>query len=258
MSLFSTKVLWHNYSPDSLTVKFLVAAIWFCPISSYGVPASLNYSVCCFTLMSVAGLYQCLWLLQFNGNWLSVVPLNMLVETFLTRSGLSSLYKVVSDRPNWFSVEIVVLMYLRLSNRVRQPEDQYLFAAYGSPVEKAIADVLIMVSLCVFFYDGSSGSAFPRLLVIAKLVMSVDHQDNWTLGLEFIVGKSSLNSWGHLRSQAAGTLSDLRISAVHFANPPRLRRDIESSKDREKWCDIPEMAVIDITTDPALDKTTVL
>lgn len=95
--------------------------------------------------------------------------------------------------------------------------------------------------------------------------MSVDHQDNWTLGLEFIVGKlysnsllASLNSWGHLRSQAAGTLSDLRISAVHFANPPRLRRDIESSKDREKWCDIPEMAVIDITTDPALDKTTVL
>lgn len=93
---------------------------------------------------------MCLWLLQFNASfhdkyivWLVTAPIIILV---LVHVG--------------FSVEIVVLMFV--SQRTSTFSQLTFRAATPSLTTAALADVLIMVSLCVFFYDGSSGSAFPR------------------------------------------------------------------------------------------------
>ncbi|KAI6158164.1 hypothetical protein BKA82DRAFT_996580 [Pisolithus tinctorius] len=145
------------------------------------------------------------------------------------------------------------------------------------------AEVLITGSLCVLLYDHGSGSGFPRtkrllntlvvyavnrclltsLVAIADLVIAIEVQDPWSIGLDFVSGKlyansllASLNSRKHLRSQDSGTVSDQRTSIVHFANPTKLSGDAESSKDETGQLNVSEMAVIDITADPALDRTT--
>ncbi|KAI6012717.1 hypothetical protein F5J12DRAFT_548240 [Pisolithus orientalis] len=136
-----------------------------------------------------------------------------------------------------------------------------------------------MVLLCTLFYESSSGSVFPRtkhllntliiyvvsrfllifLVTIADFVTAVIKQSTWSIGLSFILEKlyansllASLNSREHLRSQGAGTLSDLRIIDIHLANLPELSRDVESSQGGARRFDVSETAVIDITIDPAL------
>lgn len=145
----------------------------------------------------------------------------------------------------------------------------------------AVAEVLITGSLCVLLYDYGSGSGFPRtkrllntlvvyavnrclltsLVAIADLVIAIEVQDPWSIGLDFVIGKlyansllASLNSRKHLRSQDPGTVSDQRTGIVHFANPTKLSGDAESSKDETGQLNVSEMAVIDIIADPALDR----
>ncbi|KAI6158208.1 hypothetical protein BKA82DRAFT_4336213 [Pisolithus tinctorius] len=233
------------YSEDSLTVKFLVAAIWSCLITNYGIPMSLNYSVW-FAYLSISKLLHA----DECGRSL---PMVLLVNVFVVSvvQCLLSPDEVVGDCPN-----LLVHVMLSIGSSVRGPAPIHSSGS-SFPRTKHLLKTLIIytVNWCLL----------TLLFTIAELVTSVDYQDYWALGLDFIIGKLyansllvSLNSWEHLWSQAAGTLSDLRVSAVHFTNPPRLPQDIESSKDRAKWCNIPKMAVIDITTNPALNKTTVL
>lgn len=61
-----------------------------------------------------------------------------------------------------------------------------------------------------------------------------------------------------LRALASGTLSDLRISTIYFANPPKVPGHAESSKDGVRLFGVRKGPLIDITIGPALDKTTVL
>lgn len=149
----------------------------------------------------------------------------------------------------------------------------------------ALAEVLITVSLCILLYHGGSGAAFPStkrllntliiyavnrcllssLVAIVDLLVTVEDQSTWSLGLSFVMAKlyansllASLNSREHLRSRAAGAPSDIRFSAVHFSNLPKLPQNAENSEDRARQLDMPEMAVIDLTPNPALDKTTAL
>ncbi|KAI6158554.1 hypothetical protein EDD17DRAFT_1899391 [Pisolithus thermaeus] len=114
----------------------------------------------------------------------------------------------------------------------------------------ATADVLIAVSLCVLLYERGSSSAIPStkrllntliiytvnrclltsLVAIALLTMTINDQTSsaWATGLDFLVGKlyansllATLNSRQHLRFQSEGSLSGLRINAVHLMDLPK-------------------------------------
>ncbi|KAI6103230.1 hypothetical protein EV401DRAFT_2214532 [Pisolithus croceorrhizus] len=149
----------------------------------------------------------------------------------------------------------------------------------------ALAETLITISLCILLYDRRSGSALSRtkrllntliiyavnrcllilLVAITALVMAVEGQVTWFLGLSFVIGRlyansflASLNSREHLRSKGSGTLPDPRIGVAHFTNPPKVLGDIENFKDGARQVDVPEEDVIDITVYPASDKTTKL
>lgn len=174
-------------------------------------------------------------------------------------------------------IETVVM---ELANHEASILTQLMFSGVApSLVVITLAEVLIMVLLCTLFYESSSGSVFPRtkhllntliiyvvsrfllifLVTIADFVTAVIKQSTWSIGLSFILEKlyansllASLNSREHLRSQGAGTLSDLRIIDIHLANLPELSRDVESSQGGARRFDVSETAVIDITIDPAL------
>ncbi|KAI6003059.1 hypothetical protein EDD15DRAFT_2467633 [Pisolithus albus] len=149
-----------------------------------------------------------------------------------------------------------------------------------------LSEVLITVSLCVLLYDRGSDSAFPRtkrllntLIVyavnrcvltfffgVAGFVGTFNNQALWEIGMIFIMGKlyansllASLNTRQHLRSIVTSTVSNPHVGAIHFAKPPKLSGGIGSSVDGGMRFDDPRgMAVIDITTEPAFDKTTTM
>ncbi|KAI6158509.1 hypothetical protein EDD17DRAFT_1763643 [Pisolithus thermaeus] len=144
-----------------------------------------------------------------------------------------------------------------------------------------LAEILITTSLCVLLYDSGSRSAVPRtkrllntliiyavnrclltlLVTIAQLVVDANDQSAWTMGLDFIGGKlyansllASLNTRQHLRSQGSRPESGVHVNAIHFANLPKLSEDERSSKDRERYFEAREGAVLDITTVPVHDR----
>ncbi|KIO09719.1 hypothetical protein M404DRAFT_996560 [Pisolithus tinctorius Marx 270] len=258
MTTLQTYAYCMHYSEDASAIKFLVAAIrildtlhvlFMCHtlqyylITNYGVPTSWEYIVWSFSASSLV-----------NGLVVFVV------QCFFSRQ----IYYLCRPQIRCF-----------VNHKHTVPQ---VYAVTLSMAAAAIAEVLIAVSLCVLFYDGSSHSAFPRtkrllntliiyavnrclltlLVTLAELVTTVVNQDTWAVGLDFTIGKlyansllASLNSREYLRSQDAGTLSDLCISAIHFANPPKFLGDVESFKDGGRRFDGPEMAVIDTTTDSA-------
>ncbi|KAI6102937.1 hypothetical protein F5141DRAFT_239725 [Pisolithus sp. B1] len=142
-----------------------------------------------------------------------------------------------------------------------------------------LAEILITVSLCVLLYDNSSRSAVPRtkrilntlivyavnrclltlLVTTAELTTVTDAYQTiaWPMALEFIVGKPSLNSREHLRSQISSSGSDIRTDAICFANPPKLSGEMGTSRDGIRGLHECEVAIrVDTTTEPAFDKTT--
>ncbi|KAI6106588.1 hypothetical protein EV401DRAFT_2077879 [Pisolithus croceorrhizus] len=120
------------------------------------------------------------------------------------------------------------------------------------------------------------------LVGIAELAGSINKQASWEIGMNFIVGKHEpsklvhdgqcttsycrivytnsllalLNIQQHLRSLATSTASNSHFGAIHFANLPKLSRDVGGSADGGRRFDPQEMAVINITTEPTFDKIT--
>ncbi|KAI6097643.1 hypothetical protein EV401DRAFT_1895472 [Pisolithus croceorrhizus] len=151
--------------------------------------------------------------------------------------------------------ESAVPEYPNLSNR--------FYGATPAVAIVVLAETLITISLCILLYDRRSGSALSRtkrilntliiyavnrcllilLFAITALIMVVEGQDTWSMGLSFVVGRlyansflASLNSREHLRSKGSG--------------------DIEKFKDGARQVDVPEEDVIDITIYVAPEKTT--
>ncbi|KAI6104351.1 hypothetical protein F5141DRAFT_1237767 [Pisolithus sp. B1] len=164
--------------------------------------------------------------------------------------------------------ETAVLEYPNLSNRACQSSDQHLYADDGSSFNRRFGKLAHMRS-------GSALSRTKRLLntliiyavnrcllillvAITALVMAVEGQDTWFLGLSFVIGRSSLNSREHLRSKGSSTLPDPRIGVAHFTGLLKVLGDVENFKDGARQVDIPEEDVIDITIYDAPDKTTKL
>ncbi|KAI6104604.1 hypothetical protein EV401DRAFT_659341 [Pisolithus croceorrhizus] len=281
-----------HYSEDGLTTKVLVSAIWILDtlhlsfvchilyyylITNYGVPTSLNYIVWSLPAsvlvnVLVVSMVQCFFahqiyhLCRSGVKWLVTGPIILFV---LAQFG--------------FGMETVILEFIDHNASVQTQITFYdVTPAWATIV---VAEVLITVSLCVLLYNRDSGSVLPRtkrlvntliiyavnrclltsLVAIADLIIAIEVQDTWSIGLDFIIGKlyansllASLNSRGHLRSQDASTVLDLRIGTVHSATLPTLPGDVETSKDGVRQFDMPEMTVADNTTDLAFNGTTEL
>ncbi|KAI6104365.1 hypothetical protein F5141DRAFT_187409 [Pisolithus sp. B1] len=284
-------VYYMHYSEDTFTIKLLVAAIWtlntlhvsfMCHvlyhylITNYGKSNSLNYliwSLPASVLMDIfmISAIQCFFVHQIyclcrpRVKWLVTAPIMLFV---LAQFGLG--------------IGTTVLELINHGRGVLKQITYYDVTPAWAII--VVAEVLITVSLCVVFYGSSSGPVFSRtkrllntliiyavnrclltsLVAIADLVVTNEVKDTWAIGLNFILGKlyansflASLNSREHLRSKAAGTPSDLCISTICFADPPKLPRDAERSKHGARQFDVPKMAVVDVSTNP-LDQNAAL
>ncbi|KAI6107230.1 hypothetical protein EDD16DRAFT_1523388 [Pisolithus croceorrhizus] len=181
-----------------------------------------------------------------------------------------------------------------LSYATRTRHSQFYTAA-PAVCTLLLSEVLNTGSLCVLLYDKSSRSAVPRtkrllntlivyainrclltfrdlihpfrgrLVVIAEAAVDIDDIVSWTMATNFLTSGlyansllASLNTRQHLRSQGSSLQSDLGANSVHFANSSKVSEDTGSSKDVAKRIDKCEVAVIDIATRGAFDKTATL
>ncbi|KAI6143140.1 hypothetical protein EDD17DRAFT_209728 [Pisolithus thermaeus] len=255
-----------HYSEDGLTTKVLVSAIWILDtlhlsfvchilyyylITNYGVPTSLNYIVWSLPAsvlvnVLVVSMAQCFFTHQIyhlcrpGVKWLVTGPIMLFVLAQFA-----------------FGMETVILEFI---NRNASVQTQITFydvtPAWATIV---VAEVLITVSLCILLYDRDSRPVFlpgtkrlvntliiyainrcllTSLVAIADLIIAIEVQDTWSIGLDFIIGKlyansllASLNSRRRLRSQGASTVLDLHIGTVHLATLPTLSEDVETSKN---------------------------
>ncbi|KAI6104289.1 hypothetical protein F5141DRAFT_1065095 [Pisolithus sp. B1] len=192
-------------------------------IATYGVPTSFEYVI--WFVHTGIGSNESSLRIKYITWWLTT-PIMLFV---LAQAG-------------WFF--IIIGMLINPNDNVAT---QIMFYS-GIPnvVLVAIADVLIAVSLCVLLYERGSSSAIPRLVAIAELTTAIDVRTTgtWATGLDFLIGKSTLNSRQHLQSQSEGSLSGLRINAVHLVNPPKFPGVAVSSMN---GTGMSEMAIIDIT-----------
>ncbi|KAI6107473.1 hypothetical protein EDD16DRAFT_1523277 [Pisolithus croceorrhizus] len=226
-------------SEDPPIVKFLVAATCGYSILSWEY---ISNSPVCFPLMKQAGHTQYAYPLFYKALSWSIHSAQA--------SGVAQ-----HSSYSW-------LLWCNFCRRgvrwlVTAPIDlAWYYSVTPSAVAVVMAEVLITVSLCVILYDGGSYSECARakrliktlityaanrclltsIVVIAELAV--------TMGLNFIVGKSSLNAREHLRSQA---MSILNIGSLHFADPPTLPKDRKNYKDGGGRFDVRELPDIDIT-----------
>ncbi|KAI6097650.1 hypothetical protein EV401DRAFT_1895479 [Pisolithus croceorrhizus] len=286
-----------HYSEDSSAKKLLVIAIWILDtihasfmchvlyhylIINYGVPTSLGYTVW-FVSHPVSNMYPALEM------WQDIISVHDMCSSVVL-----TWVRAFSDRDG---LMLIKKQQRLVDMETSELQRNRFYSVTPAVAITALAEVLITVSLCVLLYDSGSGfasSGTKRLLntlivyavnrcllnllvTIAELVearktyynmpMSLSHilqaielQNAWSTGLSLIIGSSSLNCRKRLRRQDSTnkSLADERISAIHFANPPRLSRDGARSKDEIRRIDVHEFLIIDIGADASLDKATTL
>ncbi|KAI6095953.1 hypothetical protein EDD16DRAFT_1720405 [Pisolithus croceorrhizus] len=268
----------HGYE-DSLAIKLLVAAIWILDtlhilFSEYFVfmtGNATNYGLVCHALyFYMITNYGVLTSLEYIVWSLPVCIPNLPPDA--------------EDFPALGTPLISAVQWL-VNHKISIFTQMTFYGVTPAVAIIALAETLITISLCILLYDRRSGSALSRtkrllntliiyavnrcllilLVAITALVMAVEGQVTWFLGLSFVIGRlyansflASLNSREHLRSKGSGTLPDPRIGVAHFTNPPKVLGDIENFKDGARQVDVPEEDVIDITVYPASDKTTKL
>ncbi|KIK28346.1 hypothetical protein PISMIDRAFT_674077 [Pisolithus microcarpus 441] len=259
---------------DTLHISFVCHILYYYLITNYGVPTSLDYiiwSLPASVLVNVfvVSIVQCFFARQIYRRM-----------SYKNQKGTGSQQILFVLAQFGFGIETVILEFINRNASVQTQITYYdVTPAWATIV---VAEVLITVSLCVLLYDSNSRSVlFPRtkrlvntliiyavnrclltsLVAIADLVIAIEVQDTWSIGLDFVIGKlyansllASLNSRERVRSQGACTVSDLRIGAVHLTTLPTLSGQIETSREEVRQSGRPEVAVIDNTTNLALDK----
>ncbi|KAI6095952.1 hypothetical protein EDD16DRAFT_1903247 [Pisolithus croceorrhizus] len=270
--------------------------LYYYLIINYGVPTSLGYSVwtlsalpvpsaCVISAVQLFFARAIYSLCRPQLRWFVTAPIILLV---LVHFGFDMVtvvttYLKLSNylHRNTDSVRRFVDMEASELQRNR------FYSVAPSAATTALAEVLITVSLCVLLYDSGSGLAssgtkrlmntlivyavnrclLNLLVTIAVLVTAIEVQNAWSTGLSLIIGSlyansflASLNCRKRLRPQDSKnkSLADERISAIHFANPPRLSGDGERQKDEVRRIDVHEMVIINIGADASLDKATSL
>ncbi|KAI6112259.1 hypothetical protein EDD16DRAFT_1521533 [Pisolithus croceorrhizus] len=269
ITTLQTYLYYMHYSEDSSPMKLLVAAIWtsvkrphlksgyLTPYTSrsiinYGVPAALDYIVWSY---QVTVLMNCFFAHKIHYR----MPYSTFPRDF------TNWLSVYSRKVRWF---VTVPIYYGVTPSV------------GTVV---LAEILITVSLCVLLYDNGSRSAVPRtkrlvnslityaanrcllnlIIAVAELGVNADQQAAWTMGLNFIIGKPSLNTRQYLRSRDSALEADEFDNAVRLANLSKHLEDGRSSKVVGGRSNVREVAVVCTTTtmtfsDPAFDNTPIL
>ncbi|KAI6107477.1 hypothetical protein EDD16DRAFT_1740699 [Pisolithus croceorrhizus] len=182
-----------------------------------------------------------------------------------------------------FGIETIVLLLVNEETSV--VKQIRFYAATPFVAAFALAEVLITTSLCVLLYDSGTRSSFSStkrilttliiyavnrcilvlVVALAELITTVELQSAWSMAIDFVIGKfyansllATLNSRQHLRSQGSTTESNEGVHVVHFTNTSKPSEEIKSSEDGERHIGVHEGAVIDITADLPLEKTTAL
>ncbi|KIK24408.1 hypothetical protein PISMIDRAFT_678274 [Pisolithus microcarpus 441] len=287
VTTLQTYVYYMHYSEDASTVKFLVGAVWILDtlhvafmchilyyylITNYGVLTSLEYDVWSFPASLLVNLLvvivvQCFFthkiyhLCPLRAKWLVTAPIILLLVAHFG-----------------FGIETTVLMLV--NKDVSVIKQIRFYAATPFAATFVLIEVLITTSLCILLYDSGTRTTFSStkrilttliiyvvnrcilvlLVALAEFVTTLELQSTWSTGLDFNLGKlyansllASLNTRQHLRSQDSTTGTNEGIRVVHFRN---MSEGMKSSKEEERHGDMHEAAVIDITADPELEKTT--
>ncbi|KAI6006477.1 hypothetical protein F5J12DRAFT_782773 [Pisolithus orientalis] len=224
--VIKTYVYFMYYSEDTSTVKFLVAAI-------------CGYLVVVLVNLLVVSIVQCranatsffahkiYYLCRPQVKWLVTAPIisssDMVAIATISTGSLRFIDDTINVTQIRFSIVIPLAATLILS------------------------ESLITVSLCILLRDSGSRSAFSGtkrllntliiyainrglltlLVTIVELTMSIDHRDTLAMGLDFIIGKSSLNTRQYLQSRVLGSGPNERINAVHLVKLPKLSEERE-------------------------------
>ncbi|KAI6120561.1 hypothetical protein EV401DRAFT_1887578 [Pisolithus croceorrhizus] len=276
---------------DSLHVSFSECVANPRLIINYGVPAALEYIVWSYqvtVLMNCFFAHKIHYRMPYSTfprdftNWLSVycrkVRWFVTVPIYFNRVWLETIHNKTSMLTQTWVVPLRVNMYYGVTPSV------------GTVV---LAEILITVSLCVLLYDNGLRSTVPRtkrlvnslityaanrclltlrgliqilrrrIVAVAELGVNADQQAAWTMGLNFIIGKPSLNTRQYLRSRDSGPEPDGLVNTVHLANPSKHSEDGRSSKNVGGRFDVLEVAVVCTTTtitysEPVFDKTPIL
>ncbi|KIO09713.1 hypothetical protein M404DRAFT_22160 [Pisolithus tinctorius Marx 270] len=210
---------------DTLHAFFICHYLYYYLITNYGVPTSLEYMV-----------------------WFACLPTSRLLATDKIWQVAAS---IASDGCVWLQILLIFMAQsLTFINRMLLASSHIKYIIPSGTRNHNLIQAFL-----------------PRLVEIAELVMTILHQDAWAMGFAFIIGKlytnsvlASLNTREYLRSlgSSSGTVPDLQMSTIHFANLPKPSEDVENSKNGENDVDGRDMTVIDITAVATLDKTAAL
>ncbi|KAI6159091.1 hypothetical protein EDD17DRAFT_1839950 [Pisolithus thermaeus] len=213
-------------------------------------------------------------------RWFVTAPIILLV---LVHFGFDMGSCILPPRQTHANQEAVTVVTTFVDMEASELQRNRFYSVAPSAATTALAEVLITVSLCVLLYDSGSGLASSGtkrlmntlivyavnrcLLNLLVTIAAIEVQNAWSTGLSLIIGSlyansflASLNCRKRLRPQDSKnkSLADERISAIHFANPPRLSGDGERQKDEVRRIDVHEMVIINIGADASLDKATSL
>ncbi|KAI6162633.1 hypothetical protein EDD17DRAFT_1873426 [Pisolithus thermaeus] len=285
-----TYVYYMHNSEDESTTKFIVAAIWvldtlhvsfmchveyYYLVTNWGVPTSLEYivwtlpasalvDVTVITIVRIFFIRTIYCLCRRQLRWLVIVPIVLLVLVHIGCAMAAAIVMFNNSATSFAS-------YTRF----------YTLTPAACAV--ALAEVLITMSLCILLHESGSHSVVPRTkrlltslifyavnrclltlpVVIAVAVMDAANMVVWSAASGFIVGKlyvnsllALLNTRKHLQHRTFGPESNLYMSTVRFAGPPKLSVDVGSPKEEVRQLTQCKVAVINTTTKLAFDETT--
>ncbi|KAI6107480.1 hypothetical protein EDD16DRAFT_1729426 [Pisolithus croceorrhizus] len=230
-------------------------ALYFYLVTNDGVPTSLQHIVWSFPATLLVNLLvviavQCVFAHKIYHLCLVCLPrVKWLVTTPII------LLMVAHFR---FGIETIILLYSNFSYPPHRHASLCVGWSIKSGTRSTFSSTKRLVTTLVIY--AVNRCLLVSVVSLAEFVTIVELQAAWSMGMDFMKGKSSLNTRQHLRPQGSMTTTELSedIYTVHLTNTPKFSEGIKSSKDGERHVDVHEGAVIDITADLALDKTTAL
>ncbi|KAI6094683.1 hypothetical protein EDD16DRAFT_1733644 [Pisolithus croceorrhizus] len=263
-------VMTHSVKPTQAKSGFLIQ--YMCrSIINYGVPTSLAYTVwtlsaspilnvCVISAVQLYFAHAIHSLCRPQVRWLVTAPIILLI---LVHFGFDmvTVATTYSKRSRHYPRNTdFVCRFVNID--VSELQGTRFYSVIPAAAATALAEILIAVSLCILLYDSGSGfaSSGTKRLLNTLIIYAVNRcLLNLLVTIAALATAPSLNSQKRLRPQDSKTesLADERVSAIHFANLPRVPGDGERPKDEVTRVDVHEM-VIDIGADACLDKATTL
>ncbi|KAI6006974.1 hypothetical protein EDD15DRAFT_2190624 [Pisolithus albus] len=218
----------HHSGDDGLTMKLVVAAVCgpyvellpgetnsstpcnrrtdSLQIVNYGVPSSLEYIVWSFPASGLANtfvlvIFQC----------------------------LPPPTKVVGDCPNSKASVSDRIVADAIGAHSRRFVNNAVSSASSTRVVSLTENLLQLLM---------NPSFMARPVVVAELAVAIAGKAAWSMGLNFIIGKSSLNTRQYLRSQESSVGPRQIVDVIRFAKPHKSSSDVESSCNAKRHVDV--------------------